>query len=88
MIDRRNFLLLRLPHGSPSAVLSCETLYMRYLDAQLEGTTDRLFAGLRDDLQRTDVVRLVEPSWLADPALERRLDLLLDEFRGRGGRVV
>jgi hypothetical protein len=88
MIDRRNFLLLKLSHGTPPAVLSCETLYMRYLDAQIDGTVDRLWDALRDDLQHTDVVSLIDPSWLADPVLEQQIDRLLDDFRGRGGRVV
>ena len=47
-MNRRDFLLLRA--GQP-AVLSCEQLFMRYLDSQMTGTTTALFAALADDLR-------------------------------------
>ena len=48
-MKRRDFLALRT--GQP-AVLSCERLYMRYLDAQMNGTSSQLFTHLAGDLRR------------------------------------
>ena len=45
MIQRRDFLLLRLA-ADREIELSCEQLYMRYVDAQLDGSESRLFAAL------------------------------------------
>ena len=83
-IDRRDFLALK--PGRP-AELSCERLYMRFLDARLQGTTARLFDVLREDLAKTDSVPLSEPSWLSDTVLQEQLETVLGEFRRRGGRV-
>jgi hypothetical protein len=87
-MNRRDFLLLKVPSASQPAVLSCETLYMRFLDARVQGTTARLFEVLREDLAKTDSVTLSEPSWLSDGALKEHLDIVLNEFRSRGGRVA
>ena len=87
-MNRRDFLLLKAPATSQQpAMLSCETLYMRFLDARVQDRTDRLFELLRDDLSRTDSVKLNDVAWLSDETLKQQVDVLLDEFRGRGGRV-
>ena len=70
-VDRRDFLLLRA--GEP-AVLSCERLFMRYLDSQMTETTSQLFALLAGDLRRVRAVRVTETSWLARADLKERLD--------------
>jgi hypothetical protein len=93
-MQRRDFLLLGTGGGvgvGRPAVLSCERLYMRYVDAQAEGRTadlDDLFNWLARDLGRVKTVRLTDTSWLSCEELNRRLDLILDQFRARGGRVL
>jgi hypothetical protein len=83
-VTRRDFLLLRA--GQP-AVLSCERLFMRYLDSQSDGATAQLFAALADDLCRVTTVRLVDTSWLARDDLKRELDAVLAAFTARGGSL-
>ena len=61
-MNRREFLLLRA--GQP-AVLSCEQLFMRFLDAEMNGSVDALFGALADDLRDATRVRLVDTSWLS-----------------------
>jgi hypothetical protein len=84
-MNRRDFLLLRTD-GS-AVTLSCERLYMRFLDSQLDGTTGELFENLARDLRRVTAVRLIDPSWLSRDELRSRLDPILDAFVRRGGRV-
>ena len=76
-MNRRDFLLLRTEEPSGDVVLSCERLYMRYLDSQMNGTTDVLFARLADDLRSTASLRLTETSWLS-----------CEDFRARFEAVV
>jgi hypothetical protein len=83
-VDRRDFLLLRA--GQP-AVLSCEQLFMRYLDSQTDETTPQLFAHLAGDLRRVRAVRLTETTWLARADLKAQLDVVLDAFTASGGRI-
>ena len=83
-IERRDFLLLR--SGGP-AVLSCEHLYMRYLDSQMDGTTAELFDNLAGDLRRVNAVRLTETGWLARADLKAQLDAVLERFKAGGGRI-
>jgi hypothetical protein len=83
-IERRDFLLLKT--GAP-AVLSCEHLYMRYLDSQMDGTTAQLFDNLAGDLRRVNAVRLTDTTWLAREDLKARLDTVLETFRAGGGRI-
>ena len=83
-VERRDFLFLRA--GQP-AVLSCEPLFMRFLDSQLDGTTERLFENLAGDLRAVTAIRLTDTSWLAREDLKTRLDAVLAAFRAAGGRV-
>lgn len=85
-LNRRDFLLFRVDQ-TDAAVLSCEQLYMRYVDARADGTTAALFDRLADDLARVRNVRLIKTSWLSDDELRTRLDALLERVRERGGRV-
>jgi len=83
---RRDFLLLRA--GQP-AVLSCEQLFMRYLDARMSGGgADALFATLADDLRRAKRVQLADTAWLARADFKRELDRVLASFAAAGGRIV
>jgi hypothetical protein len=83
-VNRRDFLFLRA--GQP-AVLSCEQLFMRYLDSQMEGTTGQLFDNLAGDLRGVKAVHLTETTWLARGDLKQSLDEVLDVFTAAGGRI-
>jgi hypothetical protein len=85
-MNRRDLLLLRVG-GEQVAVLSCEQLYMRYVDALSEGTTARLFDNLANGLRTITTLRLTEGSWLACDELKRRLDAVLAGFSESGGRI-
>ena len=84
-VERRDFLFLRA--GQP-AVLSCEPLFMRFLDSQMDGTTAQLFEHLAGDLRKVTTVRLTETSWLAREDLKTQLDAVLAAFRSAGGTVM
>jgi hypothetical protein len=84
-VNRRDFLLLRA--GEP-AVLSCEQLFMRYLDSQADDSTARLFDQLAADLRRVTDVRVADPSWRAREDFDRHLTVVLDAFVARGGAVT
>lgn len=84
-VNRRDFLLLRA--GQP-AVLSCEQLFMRYLDSQADDTTARLFDQLAADLRRVTEVRVDDPSWRTREEFDKHLTAVLDGFVSRGGRLV
>ena len=85
-MNRRDFLLLRTE--GRATVLSCEALFMRFIDAQNDGTVDRLFANLARDLEQVTSVSLVDRSWLSRDDLKVHVDAVLGEFRRRGGRVL
>jgi hypothetical protein len=76
-MNRRDFLLLRTDGAAHAAVLSCERLYMRYLDSQMDDTTGALFAHLSDELRTVKTLRLTDSSWLACGDLKDRLDAVL-----------
>jgi len=80
-MNRRDFLLLRPDGPSREAVLSCERLYMRYVDSQTDHTTDALFAALRDEVRGCSTLRLTDTSWLAGGDLQARLDAVLKDAR-------
>ena len=84
-VDRRDFLFLRA--GQP-ALLSCEPLFMRFLDSQMDGTTTQLFENLAGDLRKVNAIRLTDTSWLAREDLKAQLDPVLDTFRAAGGTVT
>jgi hypothetical protein len=84
-VERRDFLFLRA--GQP-AVLSCEPLFMRFVDSQSDGTTARLFENLAADLCKVNAVRLTDTTWLARADLKQQLDEVLDRFRVAGGVVT
>jgi hypothetical protein len=77
-MNRREFLLLRTDGAAHAAVLSCERLYMRYLDSEVDGTTETLFEHLRRDLRRAKTLRLTDTSWLACGDLKQRLERAIE----------
>jgi hypothetical protein len=84
-VERRDFLFLRA--GQP-AVLSCEPLFMRFLDSQMDSTTTQLFENLAADLRKVTAVRLTDTTWLARAELKTQLETVLDAFRAAGGTVT
>jgi hypothetical protein len=78
-MHRRDFLLLRTDGSRGGAVLSCERLYMRYLDSQMDDSTAGFFAGLSDELRKVKMLRLTDTSWLACGDLKDRLDAVLQD---------
>jgi hypothetical protein len=84
-VERRDFLFLRA--GQP-AILSCEPLFMRFLDSQIDDTTPQLFENLAADLRKVNAVRLTDTTWLARADLKQQLDEVLDAFRATGGTVT
>jgi hypothetical protein len=86
-MNRREFLLLRTDGAAHAAVLSCERLYMRYLDSQADGTTETLFEHLRRDLRRAKTLRLTDTSWLACSDLKQHLERAIESAGGRGVAV-
>jgi len=86
-MNRRDFLLLRAGRAG-GLDLCCEQLYMRYVDAEAEGTTGQLFEALSRELARARTVRLTDVEWLAHDGLRAAVDGALTPFVRRGGRVV
>ena len=85
-MQRRDFLLLRVA-ADREIELSCEQLYMRFVDARVEGTVSRLFETLATDLADAGRVRLVDRSWLASDDFKSEVDVVLERFRRDGGEV-
>lgn len=61
---------------------------MRFLDSQADGTTAQLFDHLAADLRQVNAVRLTETTWLSREDLKQQLDVVLNSFISRGGRIV
>jgi hypothetical protein len=85
-MNRRDFLLLR--SEGQAAVLSCERLYMRFVDAQADRSTTALFDTLTRDLDAARTVRLTDTSWLSSTDFQQQLDAVLSGFIAGGGRVI
>ena len=83
-MNRRDLLLLR--PGGP-AVLSCEQLFKRYLDSQIDGTTGRLFENLSVDLRDVTALRLTDTAWLSREDLKQQLETILEGFKAGGGQI-
>jgi hypothetical protein len=87
-LNRRDLLLLGINRRIRSVELSCERLYMKYCDSQLDNSTEELFDRLEFELRSVDNLRLVDTNWLACQGLGDRLEPLLISIRARGGRVI
>src|ERR1051325_3006165 len=86
-MNRRDFLFLKTRYEGQTLELSCEQLYMRYLDSILEGTTAQLLEHFKQNLSAATVLNLTDPAWLASDEL-KPVDSLIADFRARGGRVT
>ena len=83
-LDRRSFLLLRATPEPRTFELSCEQLYMRYVDARLPKRQDRLFDRLRADLVEVEDLYVLHTEWLSNEDLRARVTALVQELRARG----
>jgi hypothetical protein len=87
-VNRRDLLLLGINRRSRSVELSCERLYMKYCDSQLDNSTQELFERLEIELRGIDDLRLLDAAWLTCQVFRDRLEPLLISVRARGGRVT
>jgi hypothetical protein len=85
-MNRRDFFRMRNP-AEDIMELSCEELYMRYLDAQLDGTQEQLLGRTRDTMLRSKKIRLQDVSWLNRGELMQEFEPLLEEFKAGGGQI-
>ncbi len=82
-MNRREFLFARRQNALE---LSCEQLYMRYVDSTLDGTTSQLFENIEQNLATVNTLLLTDAAWLKCEEL-RPMNSILAAFRERGGRV-
>jgi hypothetical protein len=87
-LNRRELLLLAVNRNTRSVELSCERLYMKYHDSQLDNTSEELFERLAAEMRGVDKLVLVDTAWLACQDLKQRLEPLLVSVRARGGRIM
>ena len=87
-LNRRDLLLLGISRRTRSIELSCERLYMKYCDSQLDNSTQELFERLEFELRSVNNLRLVDTDWLTCQGFRDRLEPLLISVRARGGQVT
>jgi hypothetical protein len=83
VMNRRDFILL---NRASSAELSCEQLYMRYLDSTLDGTTSQFFQNIEQKLSGVTSLQLTDAAWLNCEEL-KPVESILAAFRARGGLI-
>jgi len=84
-MNRREFLLFTSPAHN-TVQLSCEQLYMRYLDSTLDGTTSQLFQNVEANLSTVTSLQLIDAAWLNCEEL-KPIETILAAFRQRGGYI-
>jgi hypothetical protein len=87
-VARRDFLRLGASRGRQRTELSCERLYMRYLDSIDECTTADLRDSIERDLRDARMVRLTAAAWLSREDFRAWMDPLVARLEARGVRVV
>ena len=85
-MNRRDFILLGRGRARTLEV-SCERLYMTFVDARVNGSADALLARLAEQSARAHRVRLRETVWLAREDFRSAVMPILDAFKSRGGTV-
>lgn len=85
-MKRRDFFFLRTSNSGVLDV-SCERLYMRYMNASLNGSTDELLQRILKEFLSAQTIRLHQPFWLDHQDLSKALDPILGELRSRGNHV-
>ena len=78
---------LRVEGADRVLELSCEQLYMRFVDARVRGATEALFARLAHRMREVRALRLRDVAWLSDADLRASLDPVLTAFEQGGGKV-
>jgi hypothetical protein len=87
-LNRRDLLLLGINRRQRSVDLSCEWLYMKYCDAQLDNYTQELFNRLESELRAVDTIRLQDAAWLAREDFKIWLEPILASVHTSGGQVI
>ena len=85
-MNRRHLFLLGTGRSRVLEV-SCERLYMKYVDSRTDGTTEQLLQRIREQAQQAYKIRFREPYWLDREDFRRVLAPLLTEFCSRGCEV-
>ena len=84
-MNRREFLFFA-KDVKDAAELSCEQLYMQYLDSTLDGTTPQFFRNIEQRLSTVTSLHLIDSEWLSCDELQP-VQSILAAFRERGGRI-
>ena len=84
-MNRREFLFFKKNYNH-TAQLSCEELYMRYLESTLDGTTSLFFQNIEQRLSAVSFLHLADAAWLNCDEL-KPVQSILTAFRERGGRI-
>jgi hypothetical protein len=87
-LNRRDLLLLGINRRLRSVDLSCEWLYMKYCDTQLDNSTQDLFDRLKFELRGVDTIRLLDTAWLTRQDFKDWLEPILTSVRARGGNIT
>ena len=85
-MNRRDFILLGRGRTRTLEV-SCERLYMTFVDARMHGSTAALLARLANRSTEARRLRLRETAWLAREDFRSALQPILDAFESRGGTI-
>ena len=85
-MNRRDFILFGRGHTRTLEV-SCERLYMTFVEARMHGSTAALLARLADQSTEAHRLRLRETAWLAREDFRSALQPILDAFESRGGTI-
>ena len=85
-MNRRDFILLGRGRTRTLEV-SCERLYMTFVEARMNGSTAPLLARLAEQSARARRMRLQETTWLAREDFRAAVQPVLDAFESRGGTV-
>ena len=85
-MKRRNF--LRSAAGRIRTLdVSCETLYMQWIDAMIDDATEEFLDVLRTKFEGMHKIRLRQAFWLHREDLQVALKPLIADFQSRGGEV-
>ncbi len=85
-MNRRDFVLLGRGRTRTLEV-SCERLYMMFVEARMNGSTAALLTRFAEQSARARRVILRETVWLARDDFRSALMPVLDAFESRGGTV-